>query len=152
RGPVRQLRGVVRGRRHRYGRAPHARAGGRSPEERQAADLMGAYNPCVSAKRQGESGMTVEVGQPAPEFTLNGTDGQAHSLSQYRGKNVVLFFFPKAFTGTCETQISTHAKEIDRFKGLNAVVLGVSTDQTPSQQAFAKQCDPKNDVVLLSDF
>jgi peroxiredoxin Q/BCP len=50
-----------------------------------------------------------EVGQPAPAFTLPGTDGKDHALADYRGKNVVLFFFPRAFTGTCERQISTHA-------------------------------------------
>ena len=94
----------------------------------------------------------VKVGQPAPDFTLNGTDGKAHTLSAYRGKNVVLFFFPKAFTGTCETQISTHAQEIDKFRQHNAMVLGVSTDQTPSQQAFSRQCNPNGDVTLLSDF
>src|SRR6266542_5922971 len=94
----------------------------------------------------------VKVGQPAPDFTLNGTDGKAHKLSDYRGKNVVLFFFPKAFTGTCESQISGHAQEIGKFKQHNAVVFGVSTDQTPSQQAFSKQCNPNGDVVLLSDF
>jgi peroxiredoxin Q/BCP len=93
-----------------------------------------------------------KVGQPAPDFTLNGTDGKAHKLSDYRGQNVVLFFFPKAFTGTCETQISTHAHEADKFKQHNAVVLGVSTDQTPAQAAFAKGCDPEGKVVLLSDF
>jgi peroxiredoxin len=94
----------------------------------------------------------VEVGQPAPDFTLNGTDGKPHTLSEYRGKNVVLFFFPKSFTGTCETQVSTHAQEIDKFQALNAVVLGVSTDQTPAQTAFSKQCDPNAAVPLLSDF
>jgi peroxiredoxin len=94
----------------------------------------------------------LEVGKPAPDFKLNGTDGKEHTLSEYKGKNVVLFFFPKAFTGTCERQVSTHAQEIDKFKQHNAVVLGVSTDQTPAQQAFAKQCAPNNAVVLLSDF
>lgn len=94
----------------------------------------------------------VEVGSPAPDFTLNGTDGKAHTLSEYRGRNVVLFFFPKAFTGTCELQVSTHAQEIDKFKQLNATVIGVSTDQTPSQTAFAKQCDPNAALTLLSDF
>ncbi len=93
-----------------------------------------------------------EVGQPAPAFTLPGTDGKDHALADYRGKNVVLFFFPRAFTGTCERQISTHAHEIDRFRALNAVVLGVSTDQSPSQVAFARQCDPDGTVPLLSDF
>jgi len=95
---------------------------------------------------------TPEVGQPAPDFALYDTAGNLVHLSDFRGKNVVLFFFPKAFTGTCERQISTHAQEIDTFTALNAVVLGVSTDQSPSQAAFARQCDPGGKVRLLSDF
>ncbi|MGH2371483.1 MAG: redoxin domain-containing protein, partial [Chloroflexota bacterium] len=86
------------------------------------------------------------------DFRLGGTNGTEHALSDYRGRNVVLFFFPRAFTGTCERQVSTHAHEIEKFKALNAVVLGVSTDQTPSQAAFARQCDPEGAVTLLSDF
>jgi peroxiredoxin len=94
----------------------------------------------------------VDVGLPAPEFTLPGSDGTDHSLAEFRGRNVVLFFFPRAFTGTCERQISLHAQEADRFAALDAAVVGISTDQRPSQIAFAKQCDPHGKVLLLSDF
>ena len=94
----------------------------------------------------------LQVGQPAPDVKLNGPENKERSLSEFRGQNVVLFFFPKAFTGTCERQISEHAQNIQKFKDLNATVIGVSTDQVPSQAAFAKQCDPKSDVLLLSDF
>ncbi|NBP75996.1 MAG: hypothetical protein EBU62_00615 [Proteobacteria bacterium] len=48
----------------------------------------------------------INVGDAAPDFSLMGTDGKMHSISDYRGKPVVLFFFPKCFTGTCERQIS----------------------------------------------
>lgn len=94
--------------------------------------------------------MAAEVGQPAPDFTLPGTNGQDVSLSSFKGKNVVLFFFPKAFTGTCERQVSGNAADYDKFRALNAEVLGVSTDQTPAQTAFAKQCG-NDKFPLLSD-
>lgn len=94
----------------------------------------------------------VEVGKPAPDVTLLGVDNKEHSLSEFKGQNVVLFFFPKAFTGTCERQISGHSQEIEKFKQLNAVALGVSTDQVPSLNAFAKSCNPNGEVLLLSDF
>lgn len=94
----------------------------------------------------------VSVGDSAPNFTLMGTDGKLHALADYHGNPVVLFFFPKAFTGTCERQISGHAQHIADFDSLGAKVIGVSTDHTPSQSAFKKGCDPDNKVVLLSDF
>ncbi len=94
----------------------------------------------------------VAIGESAPNFTLMGTDGKLHSLADYHGHPLVLFFFPKAFTGTCERQISGHAQHIADFDALGAKVVGVSTDHTPSQSAFKKGCDPDNKVVLLSDF
>jgi len=94
----------------------------------------------------------VAVGESAPNFTLMGTDGKLHTLADYHGHPVVLFFFPKCFTGTCERQISGHAQHIGDFDALGAKVIGVSTDHTPSQNAFKKGCDPDNKVVLLSDF
>ncbi|HEV8633627.1 MAG TPA: peroxiredoxin [Chloroflexota bacterium] len=95
--------------------------------------------------------MPAEVGQPAPDFTLDAHDGSQVTLSSFKGKkNVVLFFFPKAFTGTCERQVSGHGQDLAKFQELGAEVFGVSTDQSPSQAAFAKQC---GDVTfrLLSD-
>jgi peroxiredoxin len=95
--------------------------------------------------------MPAEVGQSAPDFTLPSTEGGDVTLSSFKGKNnVVVFFFPKAFTGTCEKQVVGHGTDLEKFKALDAVVFGVSTDQTPSQQAFAKQCGHVN-YPLLSD-
>ena len=94
----------------------------------------------------------VDVGQRAPDFTLLGEGNKEVSLADFQGQNLVLFFFPKAFTGTCERQIAEHAHAIDQFKALNATVVGVSTDQVPAQQQFAKQCEAAGKVTLLSDF
>lgn len=95
--------------------------------------------------------MPAEVGQPAPDFTLDAHDGSQVTLSGFKGKkNVVLFFFPKAFTGTCERQVTGHGQDLAKFRELGAEVLGISTDQSPSQAAFAKQCGNVN-FPLLSD-
>ena len=93
----------------------------------------------------------VEVGGKAPDFALYDTQGKEHRLSEYRGKNVVLFFFAKAFTGTCERQVSAHEHAIDQFRSLNAQVLGVSTDQSPAQAQFLKACGVSS-YPVLSDF
>lgn len=95
--------------------------------------------------------MAVEVGQQAPDFTLNDTQSNPVKLSNFRGQNVVLFFFPKAFTGTCERQISAHHHDIAKFQEANAQVLGVSTDQSPAQAAFLKSCG-SDSFPVLSDF
>ena len=94
----------------------------------------------------------VAVGQPAPNFTLYGEGNKEVTLDQFKGQNLVLFFFPKAFTGTCERQIVEHAGAIDQFTELNAKIVGVSTDQVPSLQKFAEQCEAAGKVDLLSDF
>jgi len=95
--------------------------------------------------------VAADVGTIAPDFTLDATDGSKVTLSSFRGKkNVVLFFFPKAFTGTCERQVSGHGADLEKFQKLNAEVFGVSTDQSPSQAAFAKHCGSVK-FLLLSD-
>lgn len=95
--------------------------------------------------------VALEVGQPAPDFTLDAHDGGQVSLSSFKGnKNVVVFFFPKAFTGTCERQVTGHGQDLAKFQELDAEVLGISTDQSPSQAAFAKACGNVS-FRLLSD-
>jgi len=94
----------------------------------------------------------VEVGQPAPQFTLLGEGNKDITLADFRGRNLVLFFFPKAFTGTCERQIVEHAHASEQFKALNATIVGVSTDQLPSLAKFAETCEAAGKVDLLSDF
>ena len=93
----------------------------------------------------------VQVGQQAPDFTLTDTAGQEVKLSSFKGKPVVLAFFPKAFTGTCERQLSEHQHRLGEFTALGAQVLAISTDQGPSQKAFAANCGVDG-YPILSDF
>ena len=93
----------------------------------------------------------VAEGQEAPDFTLTDVTNQEVSLSSFRGKPVVLAFFPKAFTGTCERQLSEHQHRLSEFNALGAQVIAISTDQGPSQKAFAAQCGVDG-FPILSDF
>lgn len=60
------------------------------------------------------------AGKPAPDFTLLGEGNKDVSLADFKGKNLVMFFFPKAFTGTCERQVIDHARHSADFAALNA--------------------------------
>ena len=94
--------------------------------------------------------MAVEVGQPAPDFTLYDTDRQQRSLSEFRGKSVVLAFFPGAFTGVCTTEMCAFRDRMDRFNSLNSQVLGISVDGAFAQKGFSDQNNLN--FPLLSDF
>ena len=94
---------------------------------------------------------SIEVGQEAPDFKLKGPGGQFVTLSEYRGKkNVVLVFYPLAFSPVCSHQLPTIQKEMERFRALNAEVLGVSVDSHYANEAFAKHLVLT--FPLLSDF
>jgi mycoredoxin-dependent peroxiredoxin len=94
--------------------------------------------------------MSVDVGQQAPDFTLKNQFGAPVSLADYRGeKNVVLVFFPKAFTAPCTTELCAIAEEKQHFDTDDTVVLGVSTDADASLKAFAESSDLQ--YQLLSD-
>ena len=94
---------------------------------------------------------TLEVGQLAPDFKLKGAGGQPVSLSEYRNsKNVVLVFYPLAFSPTCSHQLPTIQKDLARFEELDAVVLGVSIDSHHANTAFARHLGLS--FPLLSDF
>ena len=94
--------------------------------------------------------MAAEVGQAAPEFTLYDTDRKQRSLSEFKGKNVVLAFFPGAFTGVCTTEMCTLRDQIDQFNSMNAQVIGITVDGPFAQKAWTDQ----NNVnyPFLSDF
>ena len=94
--------------------------------------------------------MAVEVGQAAPGFTLYDSDRQARSLSEFSGKNVVLAFYPGAFTGVCTTEMCTFRDRLEQFNSLNAQVLGISVDGAFAQKAFSDQ--NTLNFPLLSDF
>ncbi|MBX2903832.1 MAG: peroxiredoxin [Chitinophagales bacterium] len=94
--------------------------------------------------------MALSVGQTAPDFKLFNTEKQEVSLSSFKGKNVILHFFPLAFTGVCTTQLCTARDNMDVYTKLNAVVLGISVDSLFSLAEFKKQQHYNFD--LLSDF
>ena len=81
----------------------------------------------------------VKVGDMAPDFTLQGSDGRTHRLSEYRGKTaVVLAWFPKAFTGGCTTECKSLAENGSRIREYQVTYFMASTDNIADQTAFAK--------------
>jgi peroxiredoxin len=94
---------------------------------------------------------SVEVGQLAPDFTLSNQYGQPVTLSDFRGsKNVVLMFYPFAFTGICTGELCTLRDRAPEFDNDDTVVLSVSCDSVPSLKVFAEQ--EQLTYSLLSDF
>jgi peroxiredoxin Q/BCP len=79
------------------------------------------------------------VGSAAPAFKLQDQNGKAHSLSDYRGKWVVIYFYPKDDTPGCTTQACSFRDNIFAFDKLNAVILGISVDDAASHKAFAEK-------------
>ena len=76
------------------------------------------------------------VGSAAPDFTLKSQDGNPISLSQFRSKWVVLYFYPRDMTKGCTIEAHNFQRDQDKFDAANAVVLGVSVDSTDSHQQF----------------
>jgi peroxiredoxin len=95
--------------------------------------------------------MAVEVGQEAPDFEIKNQHGEMVKLSSLRGeKNVILVFYPFAFTPTCTGELCTIRDEKTSFENDDTQVFGVSCDPAPSLKVFAEQ--EKLDYPLLSDF
>ena len=94
--------------------------------------------------------MALQTGDKAPDFKLYNSDKQEVSLSDYKGKNVVILFFPLAFTGTCTTELCEMRDNISIYSNLNAEILGISVDSLFTLEKYkAEQNLPFN---LLSDF
>jgi len=91
----------------------------------------------------------LEVGTKAPAFTLPDKDGNPVSLSDFAGKKVVLYFYPRDNTPGCTRQACAFAAAYEEFKSLNTVVIGVSKDSTTSHQKFAEKYSLP--FILLSD-
>ena len=91
----------------------------------------------------------LEVGTKAPLFTLPDKDGNPVSLSDFAGKKVVLYFYPKDNTPGCTRQACAFAGAYEEFKTLGTVVIGVSKDSTTSHQKFADKYNLP--FILLSD-
>ena len=94
--------------------------------------------------------MLLQPGQPAPQFTLVSTERKQVSLSDFRGKKVVLHFFPFAFTGTCTTQLCTMRDNFGYYDGMNAAIFGISVDSPHTLLRFKQEYNYQ--FELLSDF
>jgi peroxiredoxin Q/BCP len=101
------------------------------------------------------AGTAPEVGSPAPEFTLPSQDGTPVSLKDFRGKWVVLYFYPKDMTKGCTIEAHNFQRDQDQFAKRNAAVLGVSVDSVDSHKQFCTKeglnfkllADPDHKVV-----
>jgi peroxiredoxin len=92
-----------------------------------------------------------EVGQSAPDFKLKGPGGQSVTLSEYHGsRNLLLVFYPLAFSPVCAHQLPEIQRELARFRALDTEVLGISVDSWYSNQEFARKLGLS--FPLLSDF
>ena len=95
------------------------------------------------------------VGTPAPNFTLPSQDGSPVSLESYKGKWVVLYFYPKDQTSGCSIEAHNFQRDLPKYQALNAVVLGVSLDTVDSHRVwctkdsftFKMLADPSHKVV-----
>ena len=79
------------------------------------------------------------VGSPAPDFTLPSTADADVTLSQLRGQNVLLAFFPLAFTKTCTAEMCAFSDDYEQFQTANTVVLPISVDSVPTLKEFKQK-------------
>ena len=91
----------------------------------------------------------LEIGTKAPDFTLPDQNGEMHNLSDYLGKKVVLYFYPKDNTSGCSKQAAGFGELYPKFEEKNAVVIGISKDSVASHKKFEQNYNLP--FILLSD-
>jgi peroxiredoxin len=89
-------------------------------------------------------------GSVAPDFILYASDKSPVQLSQYKGKNVLILFFPLAFTSTCTKELCMMRDDLTRYNDLNTVILGISTDSPQSLARYKEE--QRLNFTLLSDY
>jgi peroxiredoxin len=94
--------------------------------------------------------MSVTIGSKAPAFSLLNTEKQKVSLEDFKGQNLVILFFPMAFTSVCTTELCSIRDNISVYNGLNTAVVGISVDSPFTLGKFKE--DQKLNFPLLSDF
>ena len=90
------------------------------------------------------------IGAPAPDFTLKSTSGQSVTLSELRGRTVLLAFFPLAFTSTCTAELCDMRDDYDQFAEKGVTIFPISVDSVPTLKEYKGKYDMQ--VDLLSDF
>jgi peroxiredoxin len=93
----------------------------------------------------------IAKGEVAPDFTIKDQEGRDFTLSDFRGKRVLLSFHPLAWTGVCARQMQALEKNFDRFASLNTVPVGISIDSVPTKKAWARDLGIER-LRILSDF
>ena len=94
--------------------------------------------------------MALQIGDKAPSFQLFNTDKQSIFLDDYAGKNVVILFFPLAFTGVCTAELCSMRDDIAAYKNIEAHVVGISVDSLFTLEKF--KAEQNLNFPLLSDF
>jgi len=94
--------------------------------------------------------MKIEIGQPAPDFTLYDSEKKQVSLNDLKGQNILLLFFPLAFTSTCTKELCSVRDNISWYNNVNAKVLGISVDSLHTLAKYKEE--QKLNFTLLSDF
>ena len=91
----------------------------------------------------------IEINCAVPDFTLMGSDNQEHKLSQYRGKKVILYFYPRDNTPGCSTEACNFRDSNDVFINKNAIIIGISRDSLKSHTKFIEKFNLP--FILLSE-
>lgn len=91
----------------------------------------------------------IEINCAVPDFTLMGSDNQEHKLSQYRGKKVILYFYPRDNTPGCSTEACNFRDSNDVFINKNAIIIGISRDSLKSHTKFIEKFNLP--FILLSN-
>ena len=94
--------------------------------------------------------MKIEKGNQAPDFSLFDTDKNKVTLSGFKDKNVLLLFFPQAFTGVCTSELCAVRDDISRYNKVDAEVIGISVDSVFTLRKYKQ--DQQYNFLLLSDF
>jgi len=95
--------------------------------------------------------MSLPIGQKAPDFKLPDIDKNFHSLEEFKGKNVVLFFFPAAWTGACTKEMCAVQEDFNVYSSMNTTTVGISVDTIFALKRFKEDYKLDN-ILLLSDF
>lgn len=94
--------------------------------------------------------MNIKIGQKAPEFSLFDTERKKVNLSDFKGKNVLILFYPQAFSSTCTKELCSVRDDIGRYNNANAEVLGISVDSVFTLKRYKEE--QGYNFPLLSDF